>query len=140
MKNCSLFRLLRLTSFIGQFVHKVGGNGVKKLGGGIVILSSCEYYFFRVHENLVQHPCNNKSIYLGLVEEINHAGVQAPLPDDASVGPPQVHHQVLGVGGGGGEHQGVGLDQSEGVQATASCGWTRPIQVKPHYLMFVNYS
>ena len=29
---------------------------------GIVILSSCEYYFIRVHENLVQHPSDNISI------------------------------------------------------------------------------
>ena len=39
--------------------------GWGKRGGywGIVILSSCEYHFIRVHENLVQHPSNNMSIY-----------------------------------------------------------------------------
>ena len=30
---------------------------------GIVILSICEYYFFRLPENLVQHPSNIKSIF-----------------------------------------------------------------------------
>ena len=30
--------------------------------GIIVILVSCEYYFIRVYENLVQHPSNNISI------------------------------------------------------------------------------
>ena len=28
------------------------------------ILASCEFHFFRVHVNLVQHPCNNISIVL----------------------------------------------------------------------------
>ena len=27
--------------------------------GTIVILASCEHYFIRVHENLVQHPIND---------------------------------------------------------------------------------
>ena len=35
------------------------GKGVDK---DIVNLASCGYYFIRVHENLVQHPNNNKSI------------------------------------------------------------------------------
>ena len=29
-----------------------------------VILASCKYHFIRVHENLVQHPTNNKSIII----------------------------------------------------------------------------
>ena len=29
---------------------------------GVVISASCEFYFIRVHKNLVQHPINNKSI------------------------------------------------------------------------------
>ena len=33
-------------------------------GGGIVFLASCEHYFIRVHEYLVQHPSNNISIIL----------------------------------------------------------------------------
>ena len=33
-----------------------------KGGVGIVILVSCEYYFIRVHENMVQHPSYNISI------------------------------------------------------------------------------
>ena len=32
-----------------------GGDGVK---GGVVILASFEFYFSRVNENLLQHPCN----------------------------------------------------------------------------------
>ena len=38
------------------------GIGVKGVEGGIVILASWELHFIRVHENLVQHPCNNISI------------------------------------------------------------------------------
>ena len=37
----------------------VGGDGVE---GGIIILSSCEHPFIRVHEVLVQHPSDNISI------------------------------------------------------------------------------
>ena len=40
---------------------------------GIVILASCEYYFIRIHENLVQHPRNNISIsYLKPMGGQNH--------------------------------------------------------------------
>ena len=51
-------------SFIGQFVHLVGGEGMGygMWMGGIVILASWEYNFIRIHENLVQYPCNNISI------------------------------------------------------------------------------
>ena len=44
-------------SFIGQFVHPVG---MEYMG---VILASCEYHFIGVHENLMQHPSNNLSIW-----------------------------------------------------------------------------
>ena len=37
------------TSFIDQFVLPVGGEGM----GSIAILASCEYYFLKVHENVV---------------------------------------------------------------------------------------
>ena len=47
-----------------------GGDGVKGVDGGIVILVSCEHHFIRVHENLVQHPSNNISI--GLLEINNN--------------------------------------------------------------------
>ena len=40
-------------SFIGQFVHPVGEEGVE---GGIVILARCVFLFFREHENLVLDP------------------------------------------------------------------------------------
>ena len=51
------FNLLIWTSFIGQFVNLVGGegDGVKRKNGGIVILASCKYYFIRVHGNLGQY-------------------------------------------------------------------------------------
>ena len=39
-----------------------GGDGVKGLDGGIVILASCEFHFISEHENLLQHPSNNISI------------------------------------------------------------------------------
>ena len=37
-------------SFIGQFVHHVGGEGME---GGIVILARCVFLFIREHEVLV---------------------------------------------------------------------------------------
>ena len=36
-------------SFIGQFVHPVGGEGI----GYIVILASYKFNFMRIHDNLV---------------------------------------------------------------------------------------
>ena len=62
-ENCSF---LIWYSFIGQFVHSVGeeGLGFRMWMVGIVILASWEYNFNKVHENLVQYPCNNKSITL----------------------------------------------------------------------------
>ena len=39
-------------------------SGIEEVDGGFVILNCGEYYFFRVHENIVQHPYNNKSITL----------------------------------------------------------------------------
>ena len=55
--------LLIRTSFIGELVDTLGGeggNGVKRVEGSIVILANCEYHcdFVRVHENLVPHPSN----------------------------------------------------------------------------------
>ena len=46
------------TVFINQFVHPVGGKGMEGY-----------FYFIREHENLVQDPSNNISIYL----RSNHA-------------------------------------------------------------------
>ena len=46
-ENCRRFRLLTwtMTSFIGQFVHRLGGDGVnwKDWGGGVVILTSFNF-------------------------------------------------------------------------------------------------
>ena len=39
-----------------------GGNGLKEVDGGIIILASCANHIIRVNENLVQHPSNNISI------------------------------------------------------------------------------
>ena len=62
-KLSSSINLLIWTSFIGQYVHPVGGYGIGYSWqmGGIVILACCEYYFIRVHDNLVQHPSKNTS-------------------------------------------------------------------------------
>ena len=51
--------MLFWTSFISQFVllERVGRQ--KGWIACIVILSSCEHHFKRVHENLVQHQSNN---------------------------------------------------------------------------------
>ena len=38
------------------------------MDGGKVLLDSCVYNFIRVHENLLQHPSNNKSIDIDLVK------------------------------------------------------------------------
>ena len=46
--------------FIGQFVHPVGGVGLRWWIGGIVILVSCEHHF--KHENLEQYPSNNNRV------------------------------------------------------------------------------
>ena len=40
----------------------MGGDGVNGAEGGIIILSSCEHPFIRVHEVLMQHPSDNISI------------------------------------------------------------------------------
>ena len=45
-----------------SIVHPEGGDRVKGVDGGIIILASCEYYFIRVHKNLVQHSSNITSI------------------------------------------------------------------------------
>ena len=46
------------TSFIGQFVHPVGGEGigVKGVNGVCRFLVSCEIHC--IHKNLVQHTSN----------------------------------------------------------------------------------
>ncbi len=44
-----------------------GGDEIKMVDGGIVILASCEYHFIRVHENLVQHPSNFISNFEGFI-------------------------------------------------------------------------
>ena len=40
----------------------MGGDGVKGVDGGIVILASLEHHFITVHENLGQYPSNSISI------------------------------------------------------------------------------
>ena len=54
-ENCRQFRLLTGTSFIGQFVHTVGGEamGLRGWKGGIVILPSYVYNFIREHDRVV---------------------------------------------------------------------------------------
>ena len=44
--------------FVSSFIQGIGMD--------IVMLSSCDYYSIRLHENLVQrqHPCNNISIFV----------------------------------------------------------------------------
>ena len=39
-----------------------GGNKVKWMDGGIIIISSYQFHFIRVHDNLVKYSSNNKSI------------------------------------------------------------------------------
>ena len=45
--NCRQFRLLTWNSFIGQFVHIVGGEGM----GWMACITRYVYYFIRVHDN-----------------------------------------------------------------------------------------
>ena len=49
-ENFCQFRLLTLTSFIGEFVHSETVNWIDKI---ISILASYKFHFKRVHENLV---------------------------------------------------------------------------------------
>ena len=51
-KICCKISLLIWASFIGQFIHLVGGEE------SIVILASCEHLFMRADENLVHHLSN----------------------------------------------------------------------------------
>ena len=57
---------------IGQFVHPVGMELMVQglWTGWIVILANCEYYFIREHENLVQYPTNNISIYIYVYQRV----------------------------------------------------------------------
>ena len=52
-------KLLLWSTFIGH----VGGRGWML---DIIILARWEYHFIGVHENLVQHPSNYKSISIGI--------------------------------------------------------------------------
>ena len=56
---CRQFSLLTWTSFIGQFIHIVEGKRYH-------YFSQLRVHFIREHENLMQHPSNNKSINLTL--------------------------------------------------------------------------
>ena len=60
-KICRQFSLLIWTSFIGYFINPIGEERMRYRGWmwGIVISSSCEYYYIRVYENLAQHPSYN---------------------------------------------------------------------------------
>ena len=51
-ENCRKFRLLTWT-LLSQFIHLVGGKGVKGVNGGIVILASYNFHFIRVYDNLM---------------------------------------------------------------------------------------
>ena len=63
------------------------GDLVKGVDGGIVIFDSCEQNFIRVHENLVRHPSNIKSIFVcnksKLIDGFQHivSGPQTKLKD-----------------------------------------------------------
>ena len=63
-ENLSSILLLKWTSFIGQFVHPLRGEGevVKRVDEGIIILASCEYNFISERVNMVQHPINSISV------------------------------------------------------------------------------
>ena len=52
---------LLVSSFFQQYQGSIWVKGVNE---GSVILASCEYYFIRLHENLLEHPCNNISIII----------------------------------------------------------------------------
>ena len=52
-----------------SFIQRWEGDGVK-VDGGIFILASFKHHFIRVHENLEQHPSNNKSIVITTIPRI----------------------------------------------------------------------
>ena len=76
-ENLSSIQLdnIHITSFICQFVHPVVGDGVKGVDGRIVILASYKLHFIRVHENLMQHPCN-----ISILPGVNSAIESVTLP------------------------------------------------------------
>ena len=55
-------------SSIRSFSRRIGER--LEGGGGNVSLASCEYYFFKGHENLVQHQINITSIIERNISEI----------------------------------------------------------------------
>ena len=71
-----------------------GGEGVKGVyGGGLhLVIAICEHHFFRVQENVMQHPSNNILIIIemrdihglpyGSVEKLEHSSTteHAPSP------------------------------------------------------------
>ena len=59
----SYWSLVRLSSIRG-------GNWVQRRLEGINILASSEHQFIRVLDNMVQHPSNYTSIYLGCVMQL----------------------------------------------------------------------
>ena len=59
-----------MAPLIGRFIHPAGVAGCGKgVGWGIFILAHCKFDFFRVHDNLVLDPSNNKSIIVLLFYE-----------------------------------------------------------------------
>ena len=60
MKNAKYIKQLDVEY---MWIVTRGGGGVKKVEGGIVILARCKFHFIREHENMVQDPCNNISVF-----------------------------------------------------------------------------
>ena len=71
--NCRQFRLLFPLSFIGQYVHSVGGEwiGRREWEGEVIILARCVFYFIREHEHLVFDSIHNKSIDLRVENDVD---------------------------------------------------------------------
>ena len=71
---------------MGQFVHPVGGKGIKGLD--IVILVNCEYLFIRIHEHLVEHLSNNISICISFTKNSKSFCLSQKKSNDECDNPP----------------------------------------------------
>ena len=69
-ENVSLVSIPIWTLLIGQFFHPLGGKGIGVKCVYPATRITLSKYF--VNENLVQHQCNNKSVFLMCFRPLRH--------------------------------------------------------------------
>ena len=72
---------LTWSSFIGQFVHPVVGNGVKGWMMDIIIIASCEIHFMKIWLNIQIDKFYDMSIFL-YVDNIIIAQILTGIPQN----------------------------------------------------------